>query len=81
MDEVAHLFAGRLMQVGSLLREIVYATMHIGIDIEILVPHGIKHHERLLGRGCIVKIHQRFLVNLAPQNGEILPDFIDIVHP
>ena len=31
------------MQIRSLLRQIVYPTMHIGIHIEIFIPHRIKH--------------------------------------
>ena len=53
------------MKVGSLLREIVNATMHIGIYIEILVAHGIEHAQWLL-RGCrIIQIHQWLIIDLS----------------
>ena len=80
IDELTHLFASLLMQIGGLLREIVHTTMHIGIHIEILVPHGVEHHERLLRGSRIVKIDQRLLIHLAPQDGEILAYLIYIKH-
>ena len=80
VDETTYFLAGGLMQIGGLLTEVVNATMHVGIHIEILVPHGIEHHEWFLSGSRVVKINQRLLVNLARQDREIFPDFIDIVH-
>ena len=80
IDKLTHLFACSLVQICGLLTQIVHPTMHIGIHIEILIAHRIQHTQRLLRRRSIVEIHQRFLINLPRQNGEILPYLIDIVH-
>ena len=80
IDKATHFFTGSLVQIGSLLTQIVYATMHIGIHIEIFVAHGIKHHKRFLGGSRIIQIHQRLLIYLAPQDREIFTYFIYIVH-
>ena len=53
------------MEVGGLLRHPMNATMHIGIDIQIFISHGIEHTERLLGSGGIVEINQRLIVDGA----------------
>ena len=58
----------------------MYPTMHIRIHVEILIPHGIEHTQRLLRRGRIIKINQRLSVHLAPQDGEVLTYLIDVVH-
>ena len=65
IDEAANGLAGCLMEVGGLLREIVDATVHVGIDVEVFLAHGIKHAQRLLRRGGIVEIHQRPVVDRA----------------
>ena len=80
VDKRAHLFTCRLVQIGSLLTQVVDTTMHVGIHIEILVAHGIEHHEWLLRSGRIVEIDQRFLIHLARQNREIFSYLIEIVH-
>ena len=58
----------------------MHPTMHIGIHIEVLIPHGVEHHERLLRGGRIVEIDQRFLIHLTRQNGEILAHLFYIEH-
>ena len=80
IDELAHFFAGGLVQVGSLLTEIVNTTMHIGIDIQILVPHGVEHAQGLLRGGRIVEIDQRLAIYFPLQNGKIGPYFLNVVH-
>ena len=54
--------------------------MYVGIHIQVLIPHGIEHHERLLRGSRIIKIDQRLLINLATQNREIFAYLIYIVH-
>ena len=55
-------------------------TVDVGIDVQILVAHGIKHAERLLGRGTVVEIDQRAAVDLTAENGEVFPYFFYIQH-
>ena len=80
VDKPADGLTSRLMEVGGLLGEPVYATVHIGIDIEILLAHGVEHAERLLGSSAIVEIDQRTTVDLAAEDGEVFPYLIDIEH-
>ena len=42
------------MQLGGLLTQVVHATMHVGIHIQILLAHRIKHAQWLLRSRCIV---------------------------
>ena len=65
IDKLAHLFACRLMQVGGLLAQVVDATMHIGIHIEVLVAHRIEHTQRLLRSSSIVEIDQWLTIDLS----------------
>ena len=72
VDKLPHCFTGSLVQVGGLLRQIVHTPVHIGIDIEVLLSHGIQHAQRFLSGGSIVKIHQRTVIYRARQDGEVL---------
>ena len=65
IDKLAHLFTSSLMQIGSLLRKIVNATMHIGIHVQVFVTHGIEHTEWFLRGSSIVEVYQRFTINLS----------------
>ena len=49
IDELAHFFARSLMQFRCLLRQVMNATMHVGIHIKILLAHSVKHTQRFLG--------------------------------
>ena len=80
MDELAHLFAGCLVQVGCLLREVMHASVHIGIDIVIFFGHGLNHLSRLLCGGCVVEIYQWPVIYRAAKDGEIFAYAVDIVH-
>ena len=80
MDELAHLFASCLVQVGGLLREVMHASVHIGIDIVIFLGHGLNHLSRLLCGGCIVEIYQWPVIYRAAKDGEIFAYAVDIVH-
>ena len=58
-------------QVGSLLRKVVHAAMHVGVHVQVLVAHGIKHTKGLL-RGCrIIQIDQGFSIYFPLQYGEV----------
>ena len=80
IEEPAHRLARLLMQLGSLLAHPVHSPVHIGIDIEVFLAHGIQDTEWFLCRSRIVEVDQRFVVDLARQYREIFPHLIDIVH-
>ena len=80
VDEAADCLAGRLMEVGGLLGEVVDTTVDIGVDIIILVGHGLYDTAGLLCRGGIVKIDEGTVIDLAAENGEVGTHFLDIVH-
>ena len=68
------------MQLGSLLRQIVYATVYVGIDIKVFVAHGVNYAEGLLCCRRVVKIDERLLVDLTAEYGEICSQGIYIEH-
>ena len=74
IDKLPHRLARRFVQVGGLLREVMNATMHVGIHVKIFVSHGIKHAQRLLCRCSIVEIDQRPVVNRTGKDRKILTD-------
>ena len=66
IDELAHGFPCLLVQVCSLLRQVVYTTVYVGVDIKILFPHGIKHAQRFLCGSTVVEIYEGiFVVNFS----------------
>ena len=80
IDKLAYLLTSSLMQVGSLLRQIMHATMHIGINVKILVAHSIEHTQGFLCGCRIVQINQWLTIHLTAQYREIFSYLIDIVH-
>jgi len=80
VDELAHGLACRFVQVGGTLREIVHATMHIGVGVKILFAHGIEHTQRLLRRCSVVEIDERTVVDGARKDWEIGANLVYIVH-
>ena len=80
IDKLAHLLACSLVQVGGLLREIVNSAMHVGIDVEILLTHGIEHLQWLLRRRGIVEIHERAVVDRATEYRKIMTYVVYVVH-
>ena len=64
VDKLLHLLTGRLVQIRSLLRQIVYPTMHIGIHIEILVTHSVKHTKRFLCGSGVIQVDQWLTIYL-----------------
>ena len=80
IDKLAHRLAGRLVQVGGLLRQVVYAPVDVGVDVQILFAHGVEHAQRLLCRRRIVKVDQRSAVHLSPQYRKVFTYLIYIIH-
>lgn len=68
------------MQLGGALTEKMHATVNVGIGIQIFVAHGIKHAQRFLGGGSIVKIDKRTAVYFFGKNREILSYLFYIIH-
>ena len=68
------------MEVGGTLRQIVHATMHIGIGVEIFIVHCLKHTQWFLCGCRIVEIDERTVVDSAGEYGEIGANLIYIVH-
>lgn len=54
MDKAAHRLAGGLVQLGGLLRHPVYATVYVGVDVKVLIAHGIEYTQGFLGGGTVV---------------------------
>ena len=48
------------------------ASVHIGINVIVLVRYSLYHYTRFLCGGSIVEVYERPLVYLAFQYGEIL---------
>ena len=80
IDELPHPLTRRLVQVSCLLREVMYATMHVGIHIVVFLHQRVNHLPRLLCRSSIVEIYQWFAIHLAAQYREIGPHLIYVVH-
>ena len=66
INELANGLPCLLVQVCSLLRQIVHTTVYVGVDIKIFFPHGIKHTQRFLCSCTIVEIYEGiFVVNFS----------------
>ena len=80
IDEGAHALARCLVQPRGLLREEVYAAMHIGVHRVVLLGDGVDHRARLLRGGSIVEVHERLAIDRAVKDGEVATDSVYIVH-
>ena len=65
IDKLSDLLARSFVEVCRLLREVMHASMHIGIDVEILLTHSVEDAKGLLSGSSIVEIYERFAINLA----------------
>ena len=74
IEEAAHRLAGRLVEVGGLLGQEVYAPVDVGVHIIIFLRHGLHHLTRFLRSGGVVEIDEGvFVVYLTRQDREIGP--------
>ena len=80
IDKRTHFLASCFVQVGSLLTQIVHPSMHVCIDVQILVAHGVEHHQRFLRSSRIIQINQWFTIHFARQNREVFSYLINIIH-
>ena len=70
-DEAAHAVASLFHTFGHLLRQVVHPTMDVGVHCHIQFALGVNDTLRLLRRGRVVEIHQRFAVDLRIEYLEI----------
>ena len=75
VDEAPHPLAGGLVEVGGLLREVVHAAVHVGVDGIVFLGDGLHYAPRLLRGGRVVEVNERPAVHLAPEYGEVLAYF------
>jgi len=78
VDELAHLLARGLHQVGGFLRDGVHAAVHVGLVAVVHLLDGIHHTAWRLRRGSVVKIDQRVPVDLPLQDGIVGAYLVDI---
>src|SRR5262249_19659072 len=69
------------VRLGRRIGEVMEAAMHVGIFGRIDLVEAIEHGLRLLRRGGVVEIHQRFAIDLHGQDGKIPADALDVVGP
>ena len=80
IEEFGNGAAHGLILFGREVGQIVQPAVHIGVFLGVAAGHRINHHLRLLRRGAIVQIGQRFPVHLAREDRKVLADFVDIKH-
>ncbi len=78
VDEAADDLARLLVFLGGEVREVVQAAMDVGVFGAVGLGDGVDDRLRLLGRGGIVEIDQRLVVDGARQNREIPAHRLDV---
>ena len=78
VNKLTHRFTGGLMQFRSLLRKIMHAAMHIGINGIIFIHQRINYQTGFLRRRTVIEINQRFTVNRTAQYRKILTYLLNI---
>ena len=68
------------MQVGGILAQEVYATVHVGVVMQVAVGDLLNHTEGFLRRGTVVEIDEWLVIDKAVENGEILADCLNVEH-
>ena len=64
IDKTTYSFTRSFMQLGSLLRQEMHTTMHIGIDRIIFIGYGFNHLARFLSGSPIIQINKRLSIHL-----------------
>ena len=80
VEESAHALACCFVQLGGLLAEVVHASVHVGVGVEVLAAHGVEHRQRLLRGGGIVEVNQRAAMHLPREYGEVAAYDVDVIH-
>ncbi len=70
--------AGSFVRLGGALTQPVHAPVHVGVVRRVVAREGIDHGLRLLGGRGVVQVDERFAVHLLVEDGEILPDALDV---
>ena len=64
IDKTTYSLTRSFMQLGSLLRQEMHTTMHIGIDRIIFIGYGFNHLARFLSGSPIIQINKRLSIHL-----------------
>ena len=78
VQELLHLVAGLLVGARRPLAQQVHAAMDVGVVLGVAAHHRVDDGLRLLRRGGVVEIDERLAVDLLVQDGEVLPDSLDV---
>jgi hypothetical protein len=68
----------RLITLCGLLAEEMNSPVDIAVFIPVIGNDPVDHLPRFLGRGGVVEIYQRSVINLLFQDWEIMPDLLNI---
>ena len=77
-EELRHIGARVLVQLGRPLGEAMDAAQHVGAAGRLVAPHRIEHGERRLRRGAVVEIVDRPAVDDLEQDRKLVPDRGDV---
>ena len=69
--KVATFPSGGFINIGRYLREVVYASVYIGILVGVIMREGIDDRAGFLRCGAVVEVHERLALHLLAQDGEV----------
>ena len=78
MQKVLHFHTGVFIGLRRFLTQVVGTPVDVGILFRIIAMHCINHHLRLLARGGVVQVDQRFAMHLPLQDREVFTNIPDI---
>ena len=78
IDEFRQATARGFIEVRCLLAQCMHATMHVCVVLPVKTVRRFNDGQRSLCRSCRIEIDQRLAVNLPCQDGEVLPDLLNI---
>ena len=70
VDEAAHGLTTGLIELGGIGAQAVNGSVDVAVGLHTHPFLQIEHAARPLGSGCVVKIDQRFAVDLAVERGK-----------
>ena len=78
-EEPRGAFTPALVCLGGLQPELVHGPSNVGVVSGVVLAQGVDDDLRFLGGVGRVKVRQRVLPHPGGQDGEILPDLLDVV--